>query len=214
MRHGLGSIKARSLAAVQRVANGVEFPELTGPPREPTSWLTWLVEAFESTPNRFCHVRTVWRRAVMLRGLDVAWLDPAMSDRLELAALLHDVGKALDPDDTEPHGFVGARLLDSLGLHDVSPLVAYHSGARIEAGLRGMSDRDRWRDDEPDLLAVLTFLDRTTSAIGEVVTLALRRRDIATRHGEDSIQTWIFDATMPEVRHAQQLLGIPGATLA
>jgi HD superfamily phosphodiesterase len=56
-----------------------------------------------------------------------------MSERLELAALLHDVGKALDPDDTEPHGFVGAKLLDSLGLHDVAPLVAHHSGARLEA---------------------------------------------------------------------------------
>jgi HD superfamily phosphodiesterase len=181
--------------------------------REATSWLTWLADAFDSTPHRYRHLHTVWQRAVKLRGLELAWLEPAMSDRLELAALLHDVGKALDPDNTEPHGFVGARLLDSLGLHDIAPLVAHHSGARLEAEAWGMSDQDRRRNDEPDLLAVLTFLDHTTSANGEVVTLAQRRRDIAARHGEGSIQTQIFDATMPEVRHAQQLLGIPGATL-
>lgn len=197
---------------MQQAATRFEYPELTGTLRNPASWLTWVAEAFSSTPNRFWHVHTVWQRAVELRSLGVAWLEPAMSDRLELAALLHDVGKALDPDDTEPHGFVGARLLDSLGLHDVAPVVAYHSGARVEAEVRGMSDRDRWSIDEPDLLAVLTFLDRTTSATGEVVSLAQRKRDIAARHGDDSIQTRIFDATMPDVRRAQHLLGMPTAT--
>ncbi len=192
-----------------QVAKTYEFPELTGPLRKPSSWLKWLAEAFDSTPNRFCHVHTVWRRAVMLRALGMGWLEPAMSDRLELAALLHDVGKALDPDDTEPHGFAGARLLDSLGLDDVAPLVAYHSGARIEAEIRNMSDRDQWNLDEPDLLAVLTFLDRTTSASGELVSLAKRRSGIATRHGDRSMQVRIFDATLPEVQHAQQLLGTP-----
>lgn len=154
-------------------------------------------------------MHAVWQRAVELRSLGVVWLEPAMSDRLELAALLHDVGKALDPDDTEPHGFVGARLLDSLGLHDVAPLVAYHSGARLEAEMRGMSDRDRWSLVEPDLLAVLTFLDRTTSANGEVVSLAQRRSDMVAHHGEGSKQVRIFDATLPEVRCGQHLLAMP-----
>lgn len=194
---------------MQQSATRFEFPALTGALREPASWLTWVAEAFSATPNRFRHVHTVWQRAVQLRGLGVAGLDAAMWDRLELAALLHDIGRALDPDNTEPHGFVGARLLDSLGLHDIAPLVAYHSGARLEAEFRGMSDRDRWSIDEPDLLAILTFLDRTTSATGEVVSLAQRKTDIARRQGEDSIQIRIFDATMPEVRHAQQLLGMP-----
>ena len=136
-----------NLDAVQQVANRHGFPELTGPVRQPNSWLAWLAEAFDSAPHRYRHVHTVWQRAAKLRGLDLAWLEPAMSERLELAALLHDAGKALDPDDTEPHGFVGARLLDSLGLHDIAPLVAHHSGARPEAEARGMSDRDRWSDD-------------------------------------------------------------------
>ena len=206
-------VDGSSLDAVQQVANSYGLPGLTGPVREPTSWLTWLDEAFHSTPHRYRHLHSVWQRAVALRDLDLAWLEPAMSERLELAALLHDVGKALDPDDTEPHGFVGAKLLDSLGLEDVAPIVAHHSGARLEADARGMSDRDLWTNDEPDLLAVLTFLDHTTSSNGEVVTLAQRRQDIAARHGENSIQLRTFDETMPDIRHAQQLLNTPNATL-
>ena len=183
-----------------------ELPELSGPIREPTSWLTWLAKAFQAKPQRFRHLHTVWRRAVALRDLDLPWLEPAMADRLELAALLHDVGRALDSDDTEPHGFVGARFLDELGLDNVAPLVAHHSGAHFEAAARGMSDRDRWITTEPDLLAILTYLDRTTSETGEHVSLAERRHDIATRHGEGSLQLRIFEATMPEVRRAQKLL--------
>lgn len=192
------------------VATWYEYPDVIGPLREPTSWLAWLADVFHPTPDRFSHLHTVWQRAVELRDRDVLCLDPAMSDRLELAALLHDVGRALDPVDVEPHGFVGARLLDSLGLHDVAPLVAHHSGARFEAAARGMSDRDSWTTEEPDLLAILTYLDRTTSATGEPVSLAQRRDDIAHRHGDDSLQLRIFDATLPEVRHAQQLLGRRG----
>jgi predicted HD phosphohydrolase len=117
-----------------------------------------------------------------------------MADRLELAALLHDVGRALDPRNSEPHGFVGARFLDACGLDDVAPLVAHHSGAQLEAAARGMTDLDRWITIEPDLLHVLTFLDRTTSASGERVSLAERRLDIAVRYGADSRQVEIFDA--------------------
>lgn len=206
----LRPIDTPNLRSVQPVPNAVQFPELTGPVREPTSWMRWLAEVFAATPHRYQHLCTVWQRAVELRSFDLAWLEPAMSDRLELAALLHDVGKALDPADTEPHGFVGAKLLDSLGLHDIAPLVAYHSGARLEAEARGMADQDRWNNDEPDLLAMLTFLDRTTSASGGVVTLAQRRSDIAARLGDGSLQLRIFDATMPDVIRAQELFGTPG----
>lgn len=192
---------------MQQAGIRYEVPELTGPLREPTSWLAWLEEAFSSTPHRFLHLQTVWQRAVELRTLGLPWLEPAMSDRLELAALLHDIGRALDPDDTEPHGFVGARLLDLLGLDDIAPLVAHHSGARFEAAERGMADRDKWSTAEPDLLGILTFLDRMTSATGETVSLAQRRCDLAHRHGEGSLQLRNFDATLPEVRRAQNLLG-------
>lgn len=190
------------------VATRYEFPDLTGPLREPSSWLAWLAEVFRPAPDRFDHLHAVWQRAVDLRHHDGVCLGAATWDRLELAALLHDVGRGLDPFDEEPHGFTGARLLDSLGLHDVAPLVAHHSGARFEAVARGMSDRNRWTTEEPDLLAILTYLDRTTSATGEPVSIAQRRHDISRRHGNDSLQVRNFDATLPEVRRAQQLLGL------
>lgn len=184
----------------------IDVPELTGPLRDPTSWLTWLADAFSCTPQRFDHLHEVWQRAIELRRLELAELEPEMSDRLELAALLHDVGRALDPGNTEPHGFVGARFLDELGLDDIAPLVAHHSGARVEAAQRGMTDRDRWITAEPDLLAVLTFLDRTTSPTGERVLLAQRRDDIAARYGTGSPQVQRFDATLADVRRAERLL--------
>jgi hypothetical protein len=121
------------------------------------------------------------------RDLDLAWLDAERRQRLELAALLHDVGRSIDPEDTEPHGFVGARFLDDLGLVDVAPLVAHHSGARLEAVARGMAGRDRWTVDEPDLLALLTFLDRTTSATGQPVSVTKRRDDLVARFGTGSL---------------------------
>jgi hypothetical protein len=130
-----------------------------------------------------------------------------MADRLELAALLHDVGRAIDPGNGEPHGFVGARFLDALGLDDVAALVAHHSGSQLEAAARGMTDRDRWITIEPDLLNVLTFLDRTTSPSGERVSLTERRQDIVARFGADSRQVRTFDATLPQVHSARRLLG-------
>jgi putative nucleotidyltransferase with HDIG domain len=181
-------------------------PVLTGPAHVAASWLDWTSEAFVSTPNRLRHSHVVWQRAVALRRGELSRLDPALADTLELAALLHDIGRAIDPDDTEPHGFVGARLLDAMGLHHVAPLVAHHSGARQEAVDRGMSHLDVWRDGDRDLQAVLTFLDRTTSPDGERVTLSHRRADLSHRYGAGSLQVQRFDSTLVEVRQARRLL--------
>lgn len=126
-------------------------------------------------------------------------------ETLELAALLHDVGRALDPDNTEPHGFVGARFLDAIGLHDVAPLVAHHSAAQIEAADRGMSHLDVWQSDG-ELLAILTYLDRTTSASGEPVTFDERRASTAERYGATSAQIRWFDESLPVARHGATLL--------
>jgi HD domain len=180
---------------------------LEGPIRRPESWLVWLRAVFAGQPSRFEHVHTVWVRACELRLLGLDWYDDARAERLELAALLHDVGRALDPDDTEPHGFVGARFLDGLGLHDVAPLVAHHSAARFEAELRGMTHLDDWRVAEPGLLHLLTLLDRTTDGRGRRVGLLERRADIERRHGRHSRQARNFDASLPAVDAALTLLG-------
>lgn len=173
--------------------------------RDSGTWLHWLDEAFRHTPARTWHSRSVWHRAVSARRHELHWLAGDRMETLELAALLHDVGRALDPDNTEPHGFVGARFLDAIGLHDVAPLVAHHSAAQIEAADRGMSHLDVWQSDG-ELLAILTYLDRTTSASGEPVTFDERRASTAERYGATSAQIRWFDESLPVARHGATLL--------
>lgn len=200
----------RTAATVDRVSALLDRvdPVLSGPIRHPESWIGWLRDdAFADRPQRFAHLHTVWVTARRVRTLGLPWYDDARAERLELAALLHDVGRALDPHDTEPHGFVGARFLDGLGLHDVAPLVAHHSAARFEAALRGMSHLDEWDVDEPELLQLLTLIDRTTNSRGRRVRLDQRRADIERRHGRRSRHARNFDASLPDVSAALALLG-------
>ena len=204
--------RRRARAVVATTPAKFVSPRLAGAPGVAASWLDWLGQVFGPTSSRFRHSVAVWQRAVEVRQLSLPWLDPVRADALELAALLHDVGRALDSDDHEPHGFVGARLLDAMGLHDVAALVAHHSGARQEAAARGMEGLDIWSANDRDLQAVLTYLDRTTSPDGERMTLSERRADISHRYGSGSLQVRLFDSTLPEVRHARRLLRRPAGS--
>lgn len=179
--------------------------------RSVTSWGAWLEQAFAATPSRFWHSRAVWHRTAQACRRELAGWSPARRDALVLAALLHDVGRAIDPRNTAPHGFVGGAWLDELGLHDVARLVAHHSGARHEAEQRGMTDLDRWpldafTDDERDALAVLTYVDRTTNAAGIEVTFTERRADLVKRFGGASLPVSCFDASLAEARRGRDLL--------
>lgn len=179
--------------------------------REAVTWLHWLDEAFAATPARLWHSRAVWHRVAAARRHELRWLAANRFQALELAALLHDVGRALDPLNTEPHGFVGARFLDELGLHDVAPLVAHHSGARLEAADRGMLHLDVWSPDA-DLVALLTYVDRTTSPKGASVTLDERRRELAARYGADAAQVRWFDGSLKVALAGARLFAVSGAS--
>lgn len=163
--------------------------------RDAGTWLHWLDEAFAATPARMWHSRAVWHRVASGRRLEFRWLDDERFATLELAALLHDIGRAIDPENLEPHGFVGARFLDAAGLPDVAPLVAHHSGAREEARDRGVDHLDVWQSD-PVLVEVLTYIDRTTGPRGEWITLDERRADLVVRYGVDSAAVHWFDETL------------------
>lgn len=163
--------------------------------RDAATWLHWLDEAFASSPARMWHSRAVWHRVAAARRHELRWLSDDRFESLELAALLHDIGRAIDPANLEPHGFVGARFLDELGLHDVAPLVAHHSGAREEARDREMAHLDVWQSDTV-LLEVLTYIDRTTGPSGEAITLDERRADLAARYGADAAPVRWFDETV------------------
>lgn len=171
--------------------------------RDPATWLAWLAQCFERDDTYGRHLRGVWHRIASARGPGVAHLSTARMNILQIAALLHDIGRAIDPDDSEPHAFVGARYLDRLGLHDVATLVAHHSGAKLEALDRRMTHLDAWPEVDRELLTYLDYADRTVSSTGERVTLPERRADIVARRGEDSQNVSRFDTMLPVLRRTK-----------
>lgn len=173
--------------------------------RDASSWLAWVDAAFTADRDRARHVRGVWHRIAAARRLELAHLGAGRLHTLELAALLHDIGRAIDVLDTEPHAFVGARYLDALGLHDVASLVAHHSGAKMEAVDREMTDLDLWPDVDRELLSYLDYADRTVNSKGESVTLQQRRADIVARRGAQSPSVRRFDAQLPRLLQAERM---------
>lgn len=181
---------------------------------DPATWLHWLDEAFGASRGRLWHSRAVWHRVAEARRHELRWMDADDFATLELAALLHDIGRAIDPANSAPHGFVGASYLDEVGLHDVAHLVAHHSGARAEAAHRGMAHLDRWQSDD-DLRSLLTYVDRTTGPRGESMTIAQRRADLARRLGPDAPQLGWFDASLDDARRGASLFrSVPDALIA
>src|SRR5690349_3632276 len=85
-------------------------------------------------PRRWKHAQ-----AVAARADDVAIVAPVDGDVLVAAAWLHDVGYAPAIARTGFHPLDGARYLRDLSVDEqLCGLVAYHSGAAIEARLRGL----------------------------------------------------------------------------
>ena len=73
------------------------------------------------------------------------------------------------------HALDGARHLRAIGHERLAGLVAYHSGARGEAELRGLTAELADFEDEASATSMaLTYCDMTIGAGGEVVTLAER----------------------------------------
>lgn len=177
-------------------------------------WRRFVIDAFSEDPRRLAHTLAVHERASRV----TAALDIQMKE-FALAALLHDIGRAIDPDDMEPHALVGARFCEEAGLPTpVTILVANHTGARFESDLRGYLHEharffpppvasDRYRP-SPALLA-LSYIDATTSADGRLISVPDRLLDIELRHGENSPQHRAFLLALPEIDQGFRLLQEP-----
>ena len=200
MDHGQTSIllspAARTLPSVPTVSRQ----------RSLSCWLAWVQRSFVHRPDRGWHSRVVWQRVVSWRLRESGGLDAEQVRTLELAAVLHDIGRAIDPLDLEPHAFVGARFLDDHGLHDIAPLGAHHSGAGLEALARGIEHLDRWQAADPLLQALLDLADRTVDSRGTMVTLDQRRAELVARWGEGALEVERFDLLLPEMQHTQEWL--------
>lgn len=116
--------------------------------------------------------------------------DRVSFDKLRTAGIVHDIGYAERVRDTGFHPIDGARHLRRLGFdEDVVSLVAHHTCASIEAGLRGLREhlleefplRPHLPHDE------LLYCDLTTGPTGEVVTVEDRLGDVKRRYQPDDV---------------------------
>jgi len=146
--------------------------------------------------DRWPHVQGVVRQAHRVAAI----LPPKEQEVLVAAAYLHDLGYAPSLGRTGFHALDGARHLRAIGHERLAGLVAYHSGARGEAELRGLSaELGEFHDEASATSMALTYCDMTTSAAGEVVTFAERLVDVEHRYGPGHVVAQSVRRARPEV---------------
>jgi hypothetical protein len=146
--------------------------------------------------DRWSHVQGVVRQAGHVSPI----LATADSEVLVAAAYLHDLGYAPSLVQTGMHALDGARHLRALGHERLAGLVAYHSGARGEAELRGLAaELAEFHDEASTTSMALTYCDMTTSGTGEVVSFPERVADVERRYGGDNIVARSVWRARPEV---------------
>jgi hypothetical protein len=102
------------------------------------------------------------------------------------AAWLHDIGYASELAATGFHPLDGARYVRAQGHERVARLAAHHTGARVEASIRGIEDYlAEFPFDNSELDRALTFCDLTTSPAGAPVGVSERVREIQERYGAE-----------------------------
>jgi putative nucleotidyltransferase with HDIG domain len=150
----------------------------------------------QSLTQRWGHVQSVAAKAERLR--------PALgadADLMTASAWLHDIGYAPEVATTGFHPLDGARYLSSLGASPrLCSLVANHSGAALEAELRGLSNELAEFPDEPSLVRdALWACDMTTSPTGEPVGFEERLNEITQRYGPEHTVPRAIAASATEI---------------
>lgn len=133
-------------------------------------------------PRRWSHVQGVAGVASSVAQR----LDPGDADAIVAAAWLHDVGYSRNLAATGFHPIDGANFARDAGLPElVVSLIAYHSGAAVEADERNLgAELSRIPPPPEDVLDVLTFADMTTSPDGGSVSASDRVSEILSRYRE------------------------------
>jgi hypothetical protein len=153
--------------------------------------------------GRWAHVRGVARQAAWVSII----LPPSERVVLVTAAYLHDLGYAPSLARTGLHPLDGARHLRALGHERLAGLVAYHSGSRREAELRGLvGELAEFEDEASDTAMALTYCDMTTSATGAIVTFPERLADVERRYGADHVVSQALRQARPELERYIQLV--------
>jgi hypothetical protein len=153
--------------------------------------------------DRWAHVRGVARQADRVSVV----LPLSERDVLASAAWLHDLGYAPSLVETGLHPLDGARHLRALGHERLAGPVAYHSGSRREAELRGlMAELAAFQDEASDTAMRLTYCDMTTSATGAIVTFPERLADVERRYGADHVVSQSLRQARPEIERCIQMV--------
>ena len=141
-----------------------------------------LAEALlKSLPERLAHVQAVAKEAVRLQS----YFDAHAGDSLVAAAWLHDIGYSPVVNVTGFHPADGAAYVREAGFDElVVSMVAYHSGAAVEARERSLVMAGI---SEPParLLDALTYCDLTISPEGLALSPAKRLEGVLERYEPD-----------------------------
>jgi hypothetical protein len=143
----------------------------------------WEAEArLVEQPRRLAHVRGVAAAAQRVGR----HFDAETADCLLAAAWLHDIGYAPSVCRTGFHPLDGAVFAGSAGFGElVASLVAFHTGAHVEASERGVSGLSAFGDPPGEVLDALTFCDLTTGSDGSPVSVENRLSDVLARYGPE-----------------------------
>jgi hypothetical protein len=146
--------------------------------------------------RRLAHVRGVVAAAQRLSR----YFDAETADCLVAAAWLHDIGYAPSVRRTGFHPLDGAVFARSAGFGElVASLVAFHTGAHVEACERGVSGLSAFSDPPGEVLDALTFCDLTTGPDGSAVSVEDRLIDVLERYAPDDPVHRAVDAGREEL---------------
>ncbi|MFH5210178.1 HD domain-containing protein [Antrihabitans sp. NCIMB 15449] len=130
-------------------------------------------------PRRWLHVQGVGDQAVEI----AAAFDDDAGD-LIAACWLHDIGYTPALAHTGFHPLDGARFLRSEGWSErICGLVAHHSFADLEAGLRGIDGLDEFDNEYSAVRDAVWYCDMTTGPNGKRVDIHERLEEIVSRYG-------------------------------
>lgn len=148
-------------------------------------------------PRRWRHTAAVAQRAAELAlVLDVNGVC------LVASAWLHDIGYSPSLVDTGFHPLDGARFLRRHGLNErVVCLVAHHSGALIEADVRGLREElePEFAMERSATADALWYCDMTTGPDGERLSAPDRFDEIRARYGPDHVVTQFINQAEDEL---------------
>ncbi|WP_433787567.1 HD domain-containing protein [Actinomycetospora sp. CA-101289] len=152
----------------------------------------------EHLPDRWRHVQSVAREA-----LRIADIGDISRDALTQSAVLHDIGYSPIVARVGFHPLDGARFLAAHQYGErVASLVAHHSSAITEAGLRDVAGLDAFEDEASPTRDALWYCDAVTGPQGERLSPDERWTEIRTRYGAGHVVAQFLEIAEPVLRAA------------